>query len=143
SFVGIRSIPIRHGMSLGELALYCNDKFKIGSSVNVVPVKGWDRSRWNKKMLPWIPPSPNIPTVETASIYPGTCLIEGTNLSEGRGTTKPFEWIGAPWIDSEALVEKLSEWELPGVAFRPIQFSPKFSKFKNELVHGVHVHVTD
>ena len=93
--------------------------------------------------LPWVPPSPNMPTVETATLYPGTCLIEGTNLSEGRGTTKPFEWIAAPWIDSERWADTLNSLELPGTRFRPIHFTPTFSKYADQECHGVQVHVTD
>ena len=93
--------------------------------------------------LPWVPPSPNMPTVETATLYPGTCLIEGTNLSEGRGTTKPFEWIGAPWIDPERWADTLNNLDLPGTHFRPIRFTPAFSKYADHTCQGVQVHVTD
>ena len=98
---------------------------------------------YDRTGLPWVPPSPNMPTVETATLYPGTCLIEGTNLSEGRGTTKPFEWIGAPWINPERWGDRLNSIDLPGARFRPIHFTPAFSKYADETCHGVQVHVTD
>ena len=145
SFVGETVIPIRHGMTVGELAQFCKAELDFASSqLDVVLMRGWRRGLWyDQTGLPWIPPSPNMPTVETATLYPGTCLIEGTNLSEGRGTTKPFEWIGAPWIDSERWGDTLNSLDLPGVHFRPIDFTPTFSKYANQACHGVQVHVTD
>jgi len=98
---------------------------------------------YNQTGLMWVPPSPNIPTVDTAMLYPGTCLIEGTNLSEGRGTTKPFEWVGAPWIDADEWSEVLNHREVPGVRFRPVHFTPIVSKYAKEVCHGVNVHIID
>lgn len=145
SFVGEMMIPIRHGMTVGELAQFCKGELKFTSSqLEIVPMHGWRRGMWyDQTELPWVPPSPNMPTVETATLYPGTCLIEGTNLSEGRGTTKPFEWIGAPWIDPERWANTLNNLDLPGTHFRPIHFTPTFSKYVDQECHGVQVHVTD
>ena len=145
SFVGEMTIPIRHGMTIGELARFCQKELDSTSSqLEVVPMHGWQRGMWyDESGLPWVPPSPNMPTVETATLYPGTCLIEGTNLSEGRGTTKPFEWIGAPWIDPERWADTLNSLELPAAHFRPIHFTPTFSKYADQECYGVQVHVTD
>ena len=145
SFVGETVIPIRHGMTVGELAQFCAAELNFASSqLDVVPMRGWRRGMWyDETGLPWVPPSPNMPTVETATLYPGTCLIEGTNLSEGRGTTKPFEWIAAPWIDSERWADTLNSLELPGTRFRPIHFTPTFSKYADQECHGIQIHVTD
>ena len=146
SFVGETTIPIRHGMTAGELAQFCRAELDLTSSprLHVVPMRGWRRAMWyDQTGLPWVPPSPNMPTVETATLYPGICLIEGTNLSEGRGTTKPFEWIGAPWIDAERWGDTLNNLDLPGTHFRPVHFTPTFSKYAEQLCHGVQVHVTD
>ena len=153
SFVGEAALPIRHGMTVGELAQFFKaeidrqDQSQSGqnpSQLEVVPMRGWQRPMWyDQTGLPWVPPSPNMPTIETATVYPGTCLVEGTNLSEGRGTTKPFEWIGAPWIDPERWGDTLNNLDLPGVHFRPIHFTPTFSKYTDQACHGVQVHVTD
>ena len=146
SFVGETALTIRHGMTVGELAKFFRAKLDCVSSsrLHVVPMHGWQRTMWyDETGLPWVPPSPNMPTVETASLYPGTCLIEGTNLSEGRGTTRPFEWIGAPWIDSERWADTLNNLDLPGTHFRPIHFTPTFSKYAEQVCHGVQVHVTN
>ena len=153
SFVGATKLPIRHGMTVGELARLFKEELVLdipsrlrqdSSQLDVVPMRNWRRAMWyDQTGLPWVPPSPNMPTVETATLYPGTCLIEGTNLSEGRGTTKPFEWIGAPWIDSDRWAETLNNFGLPGTHFRPIHFTPTFSKYAEQLCHGVQVHITD
>ena len=145
SFVGETALTIRHGMTVGELAQFCRVELGFASSqLEIVPMHGWRRAMWyDQTGLPWVPPSPNMPTVETATLYPGTCLIEGTNLSEGRGTTKPFEWIGAPWIDPERWGDTLNNLDLPGTHFRPIHFTPTFSKYADQPCHGVQVHVTD
>ena len=153
SFIGETSLIIRHGMTVGELAQFFKAETDLASSpkldqdssqLDVVPMHGWCRSMWyDQTELPWVPPSPNMPTIETATLYPGTCLIEGTNLSEGRGTTKPFEWIGAPWIDSERWGDTLNNLDLPGTHFRPIHFTPTFSKYADQPCHGVQVHATD
>ena len=144
SFVGAHPIPVRHGMTIGELALLFKAELGLDLQLDVVPMRGWTRSMWyDQTGLPWVPSSPSMPTLDTAILYPGTCLIEGTNLSEGRGTTKPFEWIGAPWIDAEKWSETLNCLELPGVRFRSVHFVPSLSKYVDELCHGVSVHVLD
>jgi len=144
SFVGLYSIPNRHGMTSGELACLLKAEFGIDCALTVVELQGWKRSEWfDETDLPWVLPSPNMPTLDTATVYPGACLIEGTNLSEGRGTTRPFETIGAPWLDAERFARALSEERLPGVAFRPVCFVPTFQKFAGELCHGVQQHVVD
>ncbi|UFJ39530.1 DUF1343 domain-containing protein [Brevibacillus humidisoli] len=149
SFVGIFPIPIRHGMTVGELAQLFNDRFleeEIGrkAKLQVIQMEGWRRSMWfDDTGLPWVLPSPNMPTLETAMVYPGNGLFEGTNLSEGRGTTRPFELIGAPYIEGWRLAERLNSLNLPGVSFREAYFSPTFSKYKGENVGGVQVYVTD
>jgi len=144
SFVGIYRIPIRYGMTIGELAQLMNAEAHLRCDLRVVPVKGWKRSHWfDKTRLQWILPSPNMPTLSTATVYPGTCLIEGTNLSEGRGTTRPFELIGAPWLDSKRVAESLNRLGLKGVYFRPQAFTPTFSKYKDQLCQGIQLHVLD
>ena len=146
SFVGEAPLTIRHGMTVGELAQFYSAELDStpSSRLHVVPMHGWRREMWyDQTGLPWVPPSPNMPSIETATLYPGTCLIEGTNLSEGRGTTKPFEWIGAPWIDPERWGDTLNNLCLPGVHFRPIHFTPTFSKQVDRGCHGVQVHITD
>ncbi|MBI4446969.1 MAG: DUF1343 domain-containing protein [Acidobacteria bacterium] len=144
SFVGIFPMPIRYGMTPGELASFFNSEAKIGCDLTIVPMKGWRRSQWyDETGLTWVLPSPNMPTLDTATVYPGMCLIEGTNLSEGRGTTRPFELFGAPWLDSQKVVKRLSSMKIPGVRFRAQAFTPTFSKYSGELCHGIQVHVTD
>lgn len=144
SFVGAYPLPIRHGLTMGEIARLINDRHRIGAELIVVPMDGWRRDMyfWDTR-LPWVQPSPNVPTPGTLVVYPGTCLFEGTNLSEGRGTTRPFEWLGAPWIDGHAWADAMNELELPGVMFRPVYFTPTFSKHQGRLCQGVEVHVTD
>jgi uncharacterized protein YbbC (DUF1343 family) len=144
SFVGQFPIPMRHGMTIGELARFFNDAFGIGADLTVVPMENWQRHmHYEETGLPWVMPSPNIPTVDTAVVYPGTVLFEGTNISEGRGTTRPFELIGAPWIDAEALAQKLATYELPGVHFRPVVFEPTFQKHARQACGGCQIHVLD
>ena len=144
SFVGMFPIPMRHGMTVGELALMFNREFGIGSELEIVKMEGWRRAMWfEDTKLPWVMPSPNIPTVDTALVYPGNVLLEGTNVSEGRGTTRPFEIIGAPFIDPYELVGALEKEGLPGVIFRPLYFQPTFHKFAAELCGGVQLHVID
>lgn len=144
SFVGMFPIPLRHGMTMGELALLFNEAFGIGCRLSVVPMEGWQRTMWyDQTDLPWIMPSPNMPTLDTATVYPGTVLVEGTLLSEGRGTTRPFELIGAPFIDPYRLVKELAEEKLPGVFFRPCFFAPTFQKHQGEVCGGVQIHVLD
>jgi uncharacterized protein YbbC (DUF1343 family) len=144
SFVGLHPLPIRHGMTIAELAAYHNETQRIGCDLTVVPMAGWRREMlWEDTELPWVPPSPNMPTPDTARVYPGGCLIEGTNLSEGRGTTRPFEWIGAPYLDGERLAAALARRGLPGVRFRAAAFAPAFHKWKGRTCGGVQVHLTD
>ena len=144
SFVGLHPIPIRHGMTAGELAIFFNDQSGFAADVRVVMCTGWRRSFWfDETDLHWVLPSPNMPTLDTAAIYPGTCLFEGTNVSEGRGTTKPFELIGAPWVDAYALAERLNDVTLPGVRFRPVFFVPTASKYVHQQCGGVQIHLTD
>ena len=142
SFVGMFPLPTRHGMTAGELARYFNEVFQLNCSLHVVPMRGWRRSMWwGDTGLPWIIPSPNMATVFTAAVYPGMCLVEGTNLSEGRGTTHPFEFLGAPWLDPFKLGEKLNSLDLPGVRFRPHYFKPTFHKHAGQVCGGVELHV--
>jgi uncharacterized protein YbbC (DUF1343 family) len=145
SFIGLYPIPERHGMTVGELARMFNDKFlEKKANLTIVPIEGWSRTMWfDQTGLPWVIPSPNMPTLDTATVYPGQVLFEGTNISEGRGTTRPFELFGAPWIDGYELALKLNEIGLPGVRFREAWFTPTFSKFAGELCGGAQVHVTD
>lgn len=144
SFVGLYPLPVRHGMTVGELALYFNQEMGIGCNLQVVRMEGWDRHQYfGQTGLPWVLPSPNIPTLESAVVYPGMCLLEGTNVSEGRGTTRPFEFSGAPWIDPHQLVEELTLLNLPGTHFRPVHFIPTFHKWAGELIGGVQIHVVD
>jgi len=143
SFVGGHTVATRHGLTLGELALLYAREQGLREP-DVIAMDGWRRSMWfDDTGLPWVLPSPNMPTLDTLTLYPATCLIEGTNLSEGRGTTKPFEMIGAPWMDSEALAARLRDLELDGVAFRSCSFVPTFSKHAGTVCGGVQVHVTD
>ncbi|MEE8522620.1 MAG: DUF1343 domain-containing protein [Thermoanaerobaculia bacterium] len=145
SFVGAFPIPVRHGLTLGELArLELRREGVDDSALTVWEMRGWRRRmRWRDTGLGWIAPSPNIPTPETAAVYPGGCLIEGTELSEGRGTTRPFELVGAPGIDPPALAEALADRRIPGVRFLPTYFRPQFQKQGGELCGGVQVLVTD
>ena len=144
SFVGQFPIPLRHGMTIGELARLFNDEFGIGAAVDVIQLDGWQRSMYfDETGLPWIIPSPNLPTLDSAIVYPGAVLFEGTKLSEGRGTTRPFELIGAPWIDGERLAEAMNARGLPGVHFRPVFFEPTFHKHAKQTCGGCQVHVID
>jgi len=144
SFVGLYPLPTRHGMTIGELAGYLNDTHGLGCDLTVVPMLGWRRAMlWEDTRLPWVAPSPNMPTPDTARVYPGGCLVEGTNLSEGRGTTRPFEWIGAPFLDGPRLARALEQRRLPGVRFRAAGFEPAFHKWKGQRCGGVQVHVMD
>jgi uncharacterized protein YbbC (DUF1343 family) len=144
SFVGQFPIPMRHGMTIGELALLFNDAFGIGADLEVVPLEGWRRAMYHDETgLPWVIPSPNLPTLDSAIVYPGAVLIEGTMLSEGRGTTRPFELIGAPWIDGERLAREMNARDLPGVHFRPVFFEPTFQKHARQTCGGCQIHVLD
>ncbi|MFH1728411.1 MAG: DUF1343 domain-containing protein [Pseudomonadota bacterium] len=144
SFVGLHPILIRHGMTVGELAHHFNNEFHINCDLDVIKMQGYDRKMWfDETFLPWIIPSPNMPTLETATVYPGMCLIEGTNISEGRGTTRPFEFVGAPFIEPGKLLSLLNSFKLPGVFFRPVFFQPTFQKWYGKLCGGLQIHVTD
>ncbi|MBK8811473.1 MAG: DUF1343 domain-containing protein [Acidobacteria bacterium] len=144
SFVGMYPIPMRHGMTVGELARMFNEEFGIGCELEVVAMDGWDRSAFmDETDAPWVMPSPNMPTVDTALVFPGTVYFEGTKLSEGRGTTRPFEIVGASFVDPNAFASALKSLELPGVIFRPIKFLPTFQKEAGNECGGVFVHVTD
>ncbi|MEA3225466.1 MAG: DUF1343 domain-containing protein [Planctomycetota bacterium] len=148
SFVGLFPIPVRHGMTAGELAKMFNEQGwlanKVKADLAVVPMKGWRRRMWyDQTALRFIKPSPNMPDLETAMIYPGLCLLEGTNISEGRGTSKPFRQFGAPWIDSKRLADRLNELNLPAMHFEPAQFTPTSSKYKGQTCNGVRIITTD
>ncbi|HEY6553151.1 MAG TPA: DUF1343 domain-containing protein [Vicinamibacteria bacterium] len=144
SFVGLHPLPVRHGLTLGELALLFREERGLDVDLTVIRMKGWRRAmRFEETGLPWVMPSPNMPTLDTAFVYPGGCLVEGTNLSEGRGTTRPFELVGAPWIDPWALASALEREEVPGARFRPVYFTPTFQKHAGLPCGGVQVHVTD
>jgi uncharacterized protein YbbC (DUF1343 family) len=144
SFVGLAPIPVRHGLTIGELALFMRRHHRWDLDLDIVWMDGWRRGMaYEATGLPWVLPSPNMPTVDTAFVYPGGCLLEGTNLSEGRGTTRPFEIFGAPWIDADTLVGLLRDWKLPGLKWRPLVFEPTFHKHAGQACGGVQVHVTD
>ncbi len=144
SFVGRYPLPVRHGMTMGELARHLNARHGLNCRLEVIPMRGWRRAMlWEETGLEWVAPSPNMPTPDTARVYPGACLIEGTNLSEGRGTTRPFEWVGAPFVEGPRLSHALTGLCLPGVRFRPCQFQPTFHKWRGRLCGGVQLHVTD
>lgn len=142
SFVGLHEIPIRHGLTIGELALMMRAEKKIDVDLKVKKLSGWKRrSYFEETGLPWVLPSPNLPTPTSTLVYPGMELLEGTNLSEGRGTTHPFEFFGAPFIDAEKLALQLNDCKLPGVHFRPAAFQPTFDKYKGELCFGAQIHL--
>jgi uncharacterized protein YbbC (DUF1343 family) len=144
SFCGLHDLAVRHGMTVGELALLFRDERKLDLELEIVPCRGWTRDLLHRETgLPWVLPSPNMPTPETALVYPGICLLEGTNLSEGRGTTRPFELLGAPWLDAHRLAADLAGERLPGVAFRPASFVPTWDKHARVRCHGVDLVVTD
>jgi len=153
SFVGLASLPVRHGLTIGEVARlvvaglpWGGERFAraLDCELEVVPMSGWRRAdHFDATSLPWVLPSPNMPTPETALVYPGLCLVEGTNVSEGRGTTRPFEIIGAPFLDGHRLAERLAADDLPGVRFRSLTFRPTFHKFAGQVCGGVQLHVVD
>jgi len=144
SFVGRYPIPMRHGLTTGELACLFNKEYGIGCDLDVIPMQGWNRSmNFADTGLPWIAPSPNLPTPAAAMVYPGQVLWEGTNVSEGRGTTQPFELFGAPFIDSEKILAVLNGGQLPGAVLRPVAFEPTFNKWKGKLCNGFQVHIID
>jgi uncharacterized protein YbbC (DUF1343 family) len=144
SFVGQFPIPTRHGMTIGELARLFNEHFAIGCDLEVVTMTGWQRAMyWDDTGLPWVMPSPNIPTLDSAIVFPGCVHIEGTNASEGRGTTRPFEIVGAPWVRAERFAAVLNRRGLPGVHFRPVVFEPTFQKHARVACGGCQIHVLD
>jgi len=144
SFVGLYPIPMRHGMTIGELARLFNEEFGIGADLEVIPMEGWTRDAYfDRTDVPWVLPSPNIPTLDTAIVYPGTVLFEGTNVSEGRGTTRPFELLGAPWVVAERFADAMNRLELPGVRFRPSSIEPTFHKHAKQSCGGCQIHVLD
>lgn len=144
SFVGLLSCPNRHGLTAGEIARWRAAEEKLDLDLTVVPMRGWQRGmHYAATGLPWVQPSPNMPTPETALVYPGMCLVEGTELSEGRGITRPFEYAGAPYLESAALARALTAMDLPGVTFRPATFTPMFHKHAQRACGGVQQHITD
>jgi uncharacterized protein YbbC (DUF1343 family) len=144
SFVGLYPLPARHALTIGEVARHLARVHGLDARLTVVPMRGWRRAMtWEDTGLPWVAPSPNMPTPDTARVYPGGCLIEGSNLSEGRGTTRPFEWVGAPYLDAHRYAQALEAEDLPGVVFRPARFAPTFHKWAGRLCGGVQLHVTD
>jgi uncharacterized protein YbbC (DUF1343 family) len=144
SFVGLHPLPIRHGLTIGELAEQFRREAFPDLKLAVLPMKNWERAMWfDETGLPWVMPSPNMPTLDTATVYPGMCLLEGTNISEGRGTTRPFEIFGAPFIDAELLTHELNGQRLPGVHFRPLWFHTGFHKFVGDLCGGAQLHVRE
>ncbi len=144
SFVGQYAIPMRHGLTVGELARLFNEHFGIGAALEVIAMDGWQRAHYGDEAgAPWVMPSPNMPTLDTAIVYPGTVLLEGTTASEGRGTTRPFEVVGAPWVHAESFADRLNTHGLPGVVFRPVVFEPTFQKHHGVTCGGCQIHVTD
>lgn len=144
SFVGLHPIPIRHGFTVGEAAQFFNAELGFHADLEVVPCQGWKRAMFfDDTGLPWIMPSPNMPTIDAAIMYTGLCYIEGTNVSEGRGTSKPFEVVGAPFVDSYKLADHMNSLGLMGVRFRPTSFFPSMSKHRDSQCYGVQVHLTD
>ncbi|UCG30845.1 MAG: DUF1343 domain-containing protein [candidate division WOR-3 bacterium] len=144
SFVGLFSVPIRHGMTIGEMCSMLNQIHHLGADVRVIKLQGWRRKDYHDEgSLFWNTPSPNMPNFTTALVYPGMCLLEGTNLSEGRGTTRPFETFGAPWVDPDRLKKELGKTGIAGAAFRPAYFIPTFHKYRGKLCAGLQIYVTD
>ena len=144
SFVGQFPLPTRHGMTVGELGRMFNEHFQIGCDLEVIPMRGWKREHWHDDTdAPWVLPSPNMPTLDSATVFPGTVHFEGTQVSEGRGTTKPFELIGAPYIDADAYADRLNALGMPGVFFRSCVFQPTFQKHGGVSCGGVQIHVLD
>ena len=144
SFVGDYELPTQTGLTIGEYARYIRHYLKLDLDLHVAPLTGWSRSMYlDDTDLPWVAPSPNCQSLATALVYIGTCVFEGVNVSEGRGTTQPFELIGSPWMDAAALEKRMAALDMPGLHFRRASFKPTFSKYQNELCHGVQVHITD
>jgi uncharacterized protein YbbC (DUF1343 family) len=144
SFVGEYAVPTRYGLTVGEYARYINAEKGIGCELHVLPCEGWKpHMYYDETDLLWVNPSPNIPTVNSAINYIGSCIYEATNLSEGRGTTRPFDWLGAPFVDEKALARDMNSLSLPGVLFRPLAFTPMFNKHEKQTCRGVELHITD
>ncbi|MDJ0622635.1 MAG: DUF1343 domain-containing protein [Desulfocapsaceae bacterium] len=144
SFVGLYPLPMRHGMTLGELALYINTEYAVGADLQVISMEGWQRiMNYKDTGFPWVFPSPNMPTPETALVYPGQVIWEGTNISEGRGTTLPFELFGSPFLKPDQIMEQLEKNDLAGCFLRPLRFIPTSGKWADELCYGFQMHVTD
>lgn len=144
SFVGRYPIPMRHGLTIGELAILFNTCFDIGCELEVIPMKGWERAMYFKDTgLPWIPPSPNLPTPVSAMVYPGQVLLEGTNISEGRGTTQPFELFGAPFFNTQKILSELGSEKIPGITLRECMFEPTANKWQGTACNGFQIHITD
>ena len=144
SFVGDYELPTQTGLTIGEYARYIRHYLKLDLDLHVAPLTGWSRGMYlDDTDLPWVAPSPNCQSLATALVYIGTCVFEGVNVSEGRGTTQPFELIGSPWINAAALEKRMAALDMPGLHFRRASFKPTFSKYQNELCHGVQVHITD
>ena len=144
SFVGRYPIPMRHGLTVGEIGILFNDYFGIGCDLEVIPMGGWKRNMWfGDTGLPWVAPSPNLPTPVSTLVYPGQVLWEGTNVSEGRGTTQPFELVGAPFMNVQKILATLEKAKIPGVVFRPAVFEPTSNKWQQRACHGFQIHVTD
>ncbi len=144
SFVGLYPLPVRHGMTIGEICNFINVEYGINADIEVIKMQGWKRKYYFPECnLFWTIPSPNMPLFETALVYPGMCLLEGTNVSEGRGTTRPFEIFGAPYINEEILVRELHNRKIPGVIFRPLKFIPTFNKYQDQVCGGAQVYVVD
>ena len=144
SFVGLYPLPMRHGLTIGEVALLFNNHYQIGGELEVIAMEGWSRPMlFQQTGLEWIPPSPNMPSPLTALVYPGQVMLEGTNLSEGRGTTRPFELCGAPFIDPHQLKTALQKRNLPGIVFREVFYQPTFNKWHNEVCGGLQIHVSN
>jgi uncharacterized protein YbbC (DUF1343 family) len=144
SFVGLHPIQVRHGKTIGELARQFRDEAFQNCQLSILPIKNWERAMWfDQTGLPWVMPSPNMPALDTATVYPGMCLLEGTNISEGRGTTRPFEIFGAPFIETERLCRELNDLKLPGAFFRENYFQPTFHKFAGEFCGGAQLHILD
>ncbi len=144
SFIGLTSVPIRHGLTMGELARYYNHMYSLGCDLHVLPMQGWTRDMlYTDTGLPFVRPSPNLPTLDAITVYNGTCMLAGTNVSEGRGTTTPFTTVGAPFVHPLKLAEAMNLLQLPGLMFSPTYFRPQFSKYQGEICGGVDIHVTD
>ena len=144
SFIGLYAVPVRHGLTIGELCNLINKEYRLGGTIRIIRMNGWRRPNYHHETgLPWTMPSPNMPSFDTALVYPGLCLLEGTNISEGRGSTRPFEVFGSPWIDPFAFAESINRRKIPGAHFRPTFFIPQFGKYRDRLCGGAQIYVKD